>query len=79
MLNGNHSFEVDIWAVGVILFTLLVGTPPFETDDVKATYQRIKDNSYHFPPETPISTVAKDLIQRLLAPNPRMLVFLLPI
>lgn len=47
ILDGKkkgHSFEVDIWSLGVIMYTLLVGRPPFETQDVKATYRRIRAN-----------------------------------
>jgi cell cycle serine/threonine-protein kinase CDC5/MSD2 len=40
--GGTHSFEVDVWALGVILFVLLVGRPPFESKDVKAVYEKIK-------------------------------------
>jgi len=40
ILEGKqgHSYEVDIWSMGVIFYTLLIGKPPFETSDVKATY-----------------------------------------
>ena len=33
-ING-YSFEVDIWSIGIIVYTLLLGRPPFESSDVK--------------------------------------------
>ncbi|KYQ90116.1 putative protein serine/threonine kinase [Tieghemostelium lacteum] len=69
--NGNgHSYEVDIWSIGIILYTLLIGKPPFETPDVKNTYQRIRKNQYTFPPEPIISPSAKSLIISILNPVP---------
>ena len=40
----GHSYEVDYWSIGVILYTLLVGRPPFESPEVKQTYKKIKAN-----------------------------------
>ena len=43
ILEGKtgHSYEVDIWSLGVIIYTLIIGKPPFETPDVKTTYKKI--------------------------------------
>ena len=51
VLEGKqgHSYEVDIWSLGVIIYTFIIGKPPFETNDVKTTYKRIRMNSYTFP------------------------------
>lgn len=67
----GHSFEVDIWSMGVIMYTCLVGKPPYEAKDVKATYQRIMANAYSFPKHVSISDDAKDLIVRMLQSKPR--------
>lgn len=40
--NSGHSYEVDNWAIGVILYTMLCGRPPFESQEVKQTYKKIK-------------------------------------
>ena len=60
----GHSFEVDVWSIGCILYTLLVGKPPFETQTLKDTYARIKRNEYHVPSR--IGPAAKNLISKLL-------------
>ncbi|KAF9479342.1 Pkinase-domain-containing protein [Pholiota conissans] len=67
--NG-HSFEVDTWSIGVILYTLVIGRPPFQTKDVKAIYKRIRDNEYEFPTERVISSAVQNLIQQILTPDP---------
>mmetsp|Transcript_25403 Transcript_25403/g.44891 ORF Transcript_25403/g.44891 Transcript_25403/m.44891 type:complete len:604 (-) Transcript_25403:145-1956(-) len=72
ILEGKygHSFEVDIWSLGVIIYTMIIGRPPFETSDVKTTYKRIQLNQYSFPETVWISPQAKDLIGRILQTDP---------
>lgn len=44
----GHSFEVDIWSIGCVMFTLLVGQPPFETKTLKDTYSKIRKCEYRY-------------------------------
>ena len=72
ILDGKtgHSYEVDIWSLGVIIYTLIIGKPPFETRDVKTTYKRIKMNAYTFPENAIVSEAAKNLIAQILVLDP---------
>ena len=68
LLKKGHSYEVDIWSLGCIVYTLIVGKPPFETNDLKDTYKKIRYNDYTFP-----SYVNQDIrlfIQKMLQANP---------
>ncbi|KAM4603624.1 serine/threonine-protein kinase PLK1 [Polymixia lowei] len=68
LCKKGHSFEVDVWSLGCILYTLLVGKPPFETSCLKETYNRIKKNSYTIPWH--INPAASTLIKRMLHADP---------
>ncbi|KAH9385213.1 polo-like kinase 1 [Nematocida major] len=69
--ESGHSFEVDIWSVGVVLYTMIVGKPPFQKDEVKEIYKCIKTNSYSYPDGCRISNEAKSLINGLLELDPQ--------
>ncbi|CAN0398111.1 unnamed protein product, partial [Hapterophycus canaliculatus] len=64
--KAGHSYQVDLWSAGVILYTMLVGRPPYESTDVKSTYRRILANVYAFPDSLTVSESAKNLVGRLL-------------
>uniref|UniRef100_A0A672Z5G5 Serine/threonine-protein kinase PLK n=1 Tax=Sphaeramia orbicularis TaxID=375764 RepID=A0A672Z5G5_9TELE len=68
LCKKGHSYEVDVWSLGCILYTLLVGKPPFETSCLKETYNRIKKNNYTIPWH--INPVASSLIKRMLHADP---------
>lgn len=74
----GHSFEVDIWSIGIMIYAMLFGKPPFQSKDVNKIYQRIKCGDFQFPPDKDetrysrerVSEEAKILIEDLLATDP---------
>jgi len=66
----GHSYEADIWSLGIVLYTLLIGIPPFKSEDAKTTYSRIKVKDYSFPKDVVISEEARDLITKILDLDP---------
>ena len=53
------------------MYILIIGKLPFETNNVKETYKRIKMGNYSFPENEVISEPAKDLIGSLLVLDPQ--------
>jgi serine/threonine protein kinase len=71
--KGYDSGAVDLWSVGVILYILLCGFPPFYEEELPALFDQILHARYDFP--TPwwdnISKEAKDLVTKLLELDPK--------
>ncbi|XP_015766253.1 PREDICTED: phosphorylase b kinase gamma catalytic chain, skeletal muscle/heart isoform-like [Acropora digitifera] len=61
----GYGKEVDMWACGVIMYTLLVGCPPFWNRRQVVMLRSIMEARYHFhsPEWDDISVVAKDLVR----------------
>uniref|UniRef100_A0A673BP61 polo kinase n=1 Tax=Sphaeramia orbicularis TaxID=375764 RepID=A0A673BP61_9TELE len=64
----GHGCESDIWALGCVMYTMLLGRPPFETTNLKETYRCIREARYSLP--SSLSPQAKQLIASLLAKIP---------
>lgn len=70
LTKKGHSFEVDVWSLGCIVYTLLVGHPPFETDDLKKTYQKIRHNDYKYDEHVHVPHEARLFIDKMLQADP---------
>ncbi|CAI2364813.1 unnamed protein product [Moneuplotes crassus] len=68
IIKGDYNNSCDIWAVGVILYVMLSGQPPFDGDTEIEILESILKGEYDFKAEIwrYISPEAKDLISNLL-------------
>ncbi|CAA6675690.1 unnamed protein product [Spirodela intermedia] len=69
LLKKGYGMECDwFWSLGAIMYEMLVGYPPFYSDDQMTTCRKIVHwrNHLRFPEEARLSPEAKDLICRLL-------------
>ncbi|KAJ0060155.1 hypothetical protein NL108_004001, partial [Boleophthalmus pectinirostris] len=71
-MHPGYGKEVDLWACGVILFTLLAGSPPFWHRKQMLMLRMIMEGRYQFssPEWDDRSDTVKDLISRLLVVDP---------
>ncbi|VDP66276.1 unnamed protein product [Schistosoma curassoni] len=70
ILNKGHDFTVDFWALGILMFELLTGTPPFTSSDPMKIYNIILKgiNTIEFPKS--ITRNAQCLIKKLCSYSP---------
>ncbi len=68
----SYGQECDWWSVGVIMFEMLCGYPPFCADTPSDTYRKIMnwEDTLQFPEEVDLSDEAQDLIIKYDAPPP---------
>ena len=72
VLIGKYDEECDLWSVGVIMYIMLTGYPPFNGDDDDSILKSVKNGKYDTTSEAyqALTPNAKDLLTKLLKYNP---------
>jgi serine/threonine protein kinase len=70
---SGGSFDgaaADVWALGISLYTMLTGAPPFMGNTLVETYQRIQSEELPQPPGLEADTPVGHLLARMLDKDP---------
>ena len=71
LLGTGHGPEADWWALGIIVYELLDGTPPFTASDPQSIFENVLNRKLAFPaPPNELSPTAVALVEALLTSDP---------
>ncbi|KAI5796349.1 camp-dependent protein kinase catalytic subunit [Peziza echinospora] len=65
LLTKGHTKAVDWWALGVFMYELSCGYPPFYDASPSKIYEKIINTEIHFPSSLPLSEDYKDIVRGL--------------
>jgi serine/threonine protein kinase len=69
ILNKGHDRGVDWWSLGVLIYEMLAGYPPFNGDPNKTIFEKILSGKVEMP-EKRFEPDAEDIILKLLMVDP---------
>ncbi|OBT53148.1 AGC/AKT protein kinase [Pseudogymnoascus sp. 24MN13] len=70
LLGQGYTKSVDWWTLGVLLYEMLTGLPPFYDENTNEMYRKILSEPLHFPGSDIVPPAAKDLLTKLLNRKP---------
>ncbi|KAI0113673.1 serine/threonine-protein kinase gad8 [Nemania sp. FL0031] len=70
LLGHGYNKTVDWWTLGVLLYEMLTGLPPFYDENTNEMYRKILTEPLHFRSSDAVPPAAKDLLTKLLDRNP---------
>jgi len=66
--GDRYTKAVDWWSVGILIFEMLTGTPPFTCASIQELFEKIVNSPVNFPKY--VSADARDFISKLLTKDP---------
>ncbi|CAD8077263.1 unnamed protein product [Paramecium sonneborni] len=69
-MGGGYDEKIDIWSAGIILYQLLFGSLPFQSETILDTIDMITDSKLNHNTLSQLNPLIQDLIKRLLEKDP---------
>ena len=70
LTNKKYTKDADWWILGIIIYELIYGIPPYFGDNDNKIKELIEKSELKFPKDDNINSNVKDLISKLLVKNP---------
>jgi len=73
VIYGEYDYRCDYWSIGIVIFTLLYGSPPFVSNTMESTLAKILNCKLEFNQssfDSKVSEDAKDIMSKLICENP---------
>ncbi len=71
IIKGNqYDKSVDLWCLGILIYQILYGKPPFKDHNRKNIFKKILVGKFKFDNRFKVSKAAKDIIRKLLQQVP---------
>lgn len=71
ILGKGHNRPADWWSLGILIYEMMHGLPPFYSNNLNVMYKRAIKDTVHWKSNVKISDQARDIIVKLLKKNPK--------
>ncbi|KAI8063203.1 kinase-like domain-containing protein [Gongronella butleri] len=70
LLGEPYTYSMDYWSLGILIYEMIVGSPPFWADTLMGMFKRVVEDELEFPEMIDLDPVTCDFISGLLEKDP---------